>query len=420
MPTSVLEEDYQLSLLEDSYGNWVADAPCAQLSTEFKGVREDHHTEGRSTTDGKNTFYYDDPRDEQGAGVLGVTYTHTSGVVAFNRDGTTYHYAFDSDIVFSKDVNWISSEDMDQGCSGTPIEAVATHEIGHQWGMGHSCEEADVTAGLCEDNDLKNANMFWSAPNCGTFKTSYDAGTIFTVDDIEGMTAIYGPYASFEAISETYGGVPLEVCFTLSSTSAIKNVEWLYGDGDSDVVDVASPDDYEVCHVYDEKGQYTINVTISGEDEATEEGEGCGEWTYTNRKRAMVVVCEPPAAAKDFDGMFTYSSVDDENLIVQMVNQADTTVYGCIDQVSWIVYDGDEELQTINAWSPKIEFPDYGEYRVVLQLGGPGGVHAEEVSITVEEDTGLLAGCSSTPAGKGLGLALLSLLGLTWRRRSQD
>ena len=56
------------------------------------------------------------------------------------------------------------------------------------------------------------------------------------------------------------------------------------------------------------------------------------------------------------------------------------------------------------------EFPEAGTYRVVLNLGGPGGTAAEELSIDVADNgTG---SCSTAPgfglvgAAIGLGLAL--------------
>ena len=402
--SETLPEDYQFDVIVDSYDNWIADAPCAQLSHSPEGIREGHHASGRDNTDAKNTFYWDDPNEEQGAGVLGVTYTLPSGQVAFTRDGLIYTYAFDSDIVFSRDVNWIPTSNLGLDCSGTPIEAVATHEIGHQWGLGHSCEENEVSAGLCEDAEVREANMFWAAPSCPDFNED----DVFTSDDIEGMTALYGPYASFEATTETYGGVPLEVCFALSSTSAISNVDWLYGDGQGDNVDVSVPEDYEICHTYESKGQYTVNVTISGNSD------DCGEWEYTDRERAMVVVCEPPQTAQGFDGMF--SAEYSEGFIYQMVNQADISVYGCIDQIQWDVYKGDSFVKSVSAWSPKIDFEEAGTYRIVLNLGGPGGISAEELTIEVTEKTS--QGCSSlSMQHSSLAIAGLAFFGIALRRR---
>jgi hypothetical protein len=409
------ENPYYLQAIIDSYDNWVEDVPCAQLTHRFEGVRENHHSTGRDSTDAKNTFYYDDPSDEQGSGILGVTYTVNSGMVAFNRDGQTYRYSYDSDIVFSKDVPWVASPDMELSCNGTALESVATHEIGHQLGMGHSCEEEEVTAGLCEDQELRDANMFWTAPSCNSFASKYDAGEIFSSDDVEGMTALYGPYATFEASTATYGGVPLEVCFSLSSTSAIRNVEWLFGDGTEEDVTVENPEDYEICHTYEDKGQFTINVTIFGESE------DCGEWKYTDRERAMVVACEPPQAAVGFDGIFTYEHVEDYTY--QMINQADTTVYGCIDRISWDIFKGDTKLRSVSAWSPKIdlsgEVEEHGEgdYKIVLNLGGPGGLSAETISIAATEEATAKGGCAVVTTSGGLFAGLLAFLGISIRRR---
>ena len=69
----------------------------------------------------------------------------------------------------------------------------------------------------------------------------------------------------------------------------------------------------------------------------------------------MVVVCEPPEKADGFDGMFT--AEHHEGLVYQMVNQADISVYGCIDQIQWDVFQGDELIKSVSAWSPKSSSP---------------------------------------------------------------
>ena len=209
----------------------------------------------------------------------------------------------------------------DTNCNGTPIEGSPPMKsvINGEW---IACE-GKVTAGLCGEQELLDANMFWSAPSCNTFKQNYEAGQVFTSDDVEGMTALYGPYATFNASTDTYGGVPLEVCFELSSTSDISEVEWIFGDGQAETVTVEEPDDYTICHTYEEKGQFTINVTIKGQSET------CGEWQYTDRERSMIVACEPPQPANGFEGLFTTEALEGEGRILQMINQADTTVYGC-------------------------------------------------------------------------------------------
>ena len=74
-------------------------------------------------------------------------------------------------------------------------------------------------------------------------------------------------------------------------------------------------------------------------------------------------------------------------LVVRLINQADTTVYGCIDEIQWDVYQGDSLIRSVNAWSPKIDFTEEGagDYRVVLTLGGPGGETSTEMNISVED-----------------------------------
>ncbi len=399
-----LPEGYQIEVMNTAFDNWITDAPCAQLSQEYMGIREGHHAQGQNSGDDLNTIYFDDPLDYAGGGVLGVTYTVTTGELAFSRNGLNYYYAEDSDIVFSKNIDWATSEDIDNGvCSGEmSIEGVGTHEVGHLWGMAHSCEEEDVDNGDCTDTDLLDATMFWTAGAACTRGQSD-----LNVDDIEGITALYGPYATFDATTETRGGVPLEVCFDLSSNSAITEAEWLFGDGEVDTTDAP-----EICHTYTDQGQFTINVTIRGSDDS------CGEWEYTERERALVVVCEPPQPAEGFTGMFTYERApdyDDEEagtLGYQMINQADISVYGCIEQAQWDIFQGDTLINSVKAWSPILTLPGEGDYTVVLNLGGPGGISAEEAVITASS-----AGCSTLGAGAGLAGIFFSVLGAGVRRR---
>jgi hypothetical protein len=396
--------DYQYEMLQQSFDNWSIDAPCAQLSNEYQGIRKNHHQQGPSSGDELNTVYFDDPTDINGGGALAVTYTVTTGELAFSRSGLNYYYAYDSDIVFSKDVDWGSTEDIENGICNAEyaVEGTATHEIGHLWGMAHSCEEEDVAAGDCDGQELYDAVMFWTGGPCEVGDADLND------DDVEGITALYGPYATFEATTETRGGVPLEVCFDLSSNSAVTETEWNYGDGTTDTLT-----ELDTCHTYTEQGQYTINVAIRGEDPE------CGEWEYTERARALVVVCEPPQPAEGFTGMFTYerSAEDDDadegTLVYQMINQADLSVYGCIEQAQWDVFKGGELINSVKAWSPKIALPGEGSYEIVLNLGGPGGISAESVTIEATE----AGGCSTVGAGAGLFSVLIGVLGAGIRRR---
>ena len=114
--------------------------------------------------------------------------------------------------------------------------------------------------------------------------------------------------------------------------------------------------------------------------------------------------------------MFTYEAAE-EDLTVQMVNQVDTSVYGCVERIQWGVFKvgSNTPVQSISAWSPKIAFPEAGEYRVVLNVGAPGDLYAaHELLIEVEASAG---GCATAPTSGGLAGLLIGLAGLLIRRR---
>ena len=391
-----LPEGAEAEILEKSWGHWVGDAACADLSTEF--VVDDVRPATGYEFDGYNTFYFDDPADEVSTGVLGQTLTLGDGQVAFNLSGETYIFATDSDIIFNNDIDWGTDEGIDAGCSGEySLEAVATHEIGHLWGMDHTCEEGEP----CNDLDKRYATMYWSIGPCSTYQS------ILKSEDIEGITALYGPYASFYSDSKRNGGAPLDVCFQLEMGEENEGVEieWNFGDGNI-VQDTAD----EVCHTYTDAGQYTVNMKVTGTQEE------CGAWEFTQRELAYVTVCEAPQPSEGFKGMFTYEA-SEEALTYQMINQVDTSVYGCVERIQWDVFKvgNNNAIQSISAWSPLIEFPEAGEYRVVLNVGAPGDLYAaHELVIEVEETSG---GCATAPKSGGLAGLLIGLVGLFIRRR---
>ncbi len=394
-------------LYQRGFDNWVAGAPCADLTDDYQGIRENNH--GGFEYDRLNTFSSRTEEDEPtylGAGTLGVTLCR-GDEQAFSQGGNTYYYSDDCDIIMNDSVPWVSTEDLEAGLCNNEyaFEAVATHEIGHVWGMGHSCEADDVDEGRCEDPALLEATMFWTVDGtCSNERSSIES------DDIDGIYALYGPYCTFEATEDSprSGGAPLEVCFQAECNSGVSELTWDFGDGTSE------PGDIEICHTYEEKGQYTVALTTTGGGSESDE---CGAWESTERQRAYVLVCGEPEPAEGFDGLFTYEP--SEGLIYQMVNQTDTTVYGCIDSIEWDVFEGTdtsgEPIQRIGAWSPKIEFPAEGTYTVVLNEGGPGGIAADALQIEVTEVKA--GGCATVPAGAGLAGILVGLGAAIRRRR---
>lgn len=408
-----LPEGYPAEVIEKGWQNWETEAnACAQLSHNF--VAEDDF-EVPSSRDGLSVFYWDDPSDESEVGVLGVTYLVGADGQNVERGGETLKHFTDADIIFNDNVDYGTTADISAGnCNNEfPVEGIATHEIGHSWGMGHSCEQGEA----CNDPLKADACMFWSVGPCDLGQNDINA------DDIAGMSSLYGPYGVFQATTNRYGGTPLEVCFEASSESELVGVTWDFGDGESST-------EIAPCHTYTTADQYTVSVNI----QVTAPECGGEIVNYATRELGYVVACDPPKPEADADGFFEISHFD--GLTYQTVNHTDVSVYGCIDTVQWEIYRGSsasditpENLVDFNgdttggtslgAWSPKITFPEEGSYVVLMNVGGPAGLDANFLVVDAQDRQGEdYSGCSTVPSGAGAAGALLlaGMVGLRRRR----
>lgn len=397
-----LPEGEALALLKDSWDKWEDDAPCSGVSNTYGSSSSNAE---RNREDGKITMHFNDPSGEIEAGVIAVTYSSWGTEIVKETSSKIYRNLLDADIVFNDNIDFGTPEDMLSGCSNQmTYVGTATHEIGHLYGLAHSCEQGDA----CPETDKQEATMFWSGGDCDPMTEDLN------VDDIASITALYGASASFVATTERIGATPLDVTFEVSADADITGADWNFGDGETST-------EINPTHTYTRAGQYTVQAEVALDDEV------CGGSVFTYDELGYVLVCDIPTPTEGAGGYF--SMLHDDGLTWATTNHTDVSVYGCVDFISWEVYagsgisgepidlDGDGDSDVIGAWSPKIRFPAEGTYTVVMNVGGPGGTKAGMMTVDVVDVATDGSSCSTSGADLGLGaLALAGLVGLRRRR----
>lgn len=369
-----------------------ADVPCSPLSSEFGGFTDDNH--GDPAGDYTSQFFFEDPNHELGSGILAACWSWYTTSTILHSNGVDYYRLTDFDIVSNDGVNYGTPEDIHSGdcASQYSFLGVMTHELGHGFGLGHSCESDEA----CPDPLLREATMYWSTPACATLQEEPNE------DDIAGINALYGVYTEFVATTETAGAVPLEVAFEVPDELAdgLDSFSWTFGDGSEPSTD-ASP-----SHVYEAEGQYTVTLTVTGTNDE------CGEFDDSVRKMGYVLACGTPQP--DFE----ITNLGDG--LVQFDNTTPTTTFGCVHEYLWEFGDGTE----VAGYEPQHDYGEAGSWTVKLTASGPGGTNSVEKSMDVQqsadprEDEPLLCSAAAAPApSTKWTIAVILGLAFTLRRR---
>lgn len=397
-----LQPGETFDIIQTAFSRWEA-TECAQLDTLYIGPTEENT--GFRLGDGITRISWDDPDDNHGVGTLAVASWNPDFTNTRIIQGQRYAHTIGGDIVFNDNITWGNEEQTEAGsCSGRhSVTAVGVHEIGHWWGLGHTCEAIDD----CSDPLDQSATMFYALGQCE------NAQAYPNENDIEGITTLYGPSTQIQCSHEinpgdpetvAFGVAPMEVRCTVTERGdenfSVDSASWFFGDGSDEV------NGLDASHIYDNPGSYTITTTVNGTSTA------CGEWDATISRNSYIRVCGVPDIQMDFE------HIDGRRF--QMLNNTDLTNASCIYRVQWDIFTEEGSLEaSLPTWEPEYEFLENGTYRVVLNVGGLAGTAAHEINIKVRNVRGAgYSTCDSLGLAPLMGSMFLALPLVIRRRRS--
>lgn len=248
--------------------------------------------------------------------------------------------------------------------SGEPVQGIAPLIVafsnltvgdftGQEWTFGDGYSNGDL-----------NPSHEYTVPGTYTVTlTSVGPGGTDTETKTDYITVYASAQADF-TFTPASGTAPLDVNFTNTSTGDYSTFEWIFGDGQTSVLE-------NPMHTYTTAGVYSVSLTVSGNG---------GESTSTQTN--VITVYEQVVAS--------FTSNVNSGVAPLTVVFTDTTT-GNPTSWSWDFGDG----STSTEQNPSHEFATGGVYTVTLTATGPGGTDSQQEMITVYSP--VHAGFSVTP-----------------------
>lgn len=366
------------TMVYNAFEAWRAASPCADLTFVDLQLCEEAPA-------GAVRFVAGDPYDLMAADLLVLTTYPGSG----------------TNITINDDPPWSTDAEIAAHvCNGGPsIDRQLAQLAGEQLGLGLR----DCTTDPMECDPTEVAAVLSNVEE-GCTPTTFDSYAVRSLAD-EGagpFTYAVSPFAG-EAALPYEGCASVEIAATGLDAEDVA-VSWNFGDG-------GTAAGTSVCHTFTAPGTYTVQTFFDWPAE-------CGAWQ--ERSVGHSTVCDVPAPAEGMYGGFSVEN--DYGLTYRIVNQLDTTVYGCITSIHWALtaVGSEEVLWSSDAWSPALTFPSPGDYRITLEAAGPGGTYSAYVELYAADSNA--GSCSSSPepasAPPLAALAALAGLTLTLRRRA--
>jgi PKD repeat protein/FtsP/CotA-like multicopper oxidase with cupredoxin domain len=190
------------------------------------------------------------------------------------------------------------------------------------------------------------------------------------------------PVAGFFG-NPTNGPTPLMVTFTDTSTGAITNRFWNFGDGNTTNVTLTG-----VSHTYTNAGSYSVTLIVSGP---------CSDSTNT-QPNYIVVSCPPPVA--NFAGAPTNGPAP---LMVNFTAFPGGTI------TNWFWNFGDGGTTNITTTSISHIYTNAGTYTVTLIVSGPCGTSTNTKTNYITACAALVANFTGSPTNGTAPLTVLFL-----------